>query len=278
LRLEKSGHVVLVVSNTATVNSNDQTGEVLKGGLNVVLRVGTTVIRPTGSHSPGVHAFLQHLERAGFAAAPRMLAFDALAGTETLSFLEGETTDYPLAESFRTDAAVISAARLLRRLHDASIGFEASDYSWFLPPRSPEEVMCHGDFAPYNCVLHDGEVVGLFDFDTAHPGPRLWDLGYLAYRWVPLVSPLNPDGFGTIADQTRRLPLLCEAYGTDRFDEVLDQAHQRVLAMVDSMRSFAAAGHLGFHRHIDEGHNELYLRDAQYIADHRAILLSLDPA
>ena len=264
------------MSNTARVESNDQPGEVLKGGLNEVLRVGTTVIRKTGCHSPGVHALLQHLERAGFAAAPRLFAVDVLAGTETLSFLEGETTDYPLAESFRTDLAMISAARLLRRLHDASIGFDASAYSWFLPPRSPEEVMCHGDFAPYNCVLHDGEIVGLFDFDTAHPGPRLWDLGYLAYRWVPLVSQLNPDGFGTIADQTRRLPLLCEAYGTDCIDEVLDLAHQRVLAMVDSMRSFAAAGHAGFQRHIDEGHDELYLRDAQHIADHRAIILGLD--
>ncbi len=117
------------MSNTATVNSDDQTGEVLKGGLNEVLRVGTTVIRKTGSHSPGVHALLQHLERAGITAAPRLLAVDALAGTETLSFLEGETNDYPLAESFRTDKAMISAARLLRRLHDASIGFEASDYS-----------------------------------------------------------------------------------------------------------------------------------------------------
>ena len=266
------------MGNTARVDSDDQPGEVLKGGLNEALRVGTKVIRKTGGHSLGVHALLQHLERAGFAAAPHLLAVDALAGTETLSFLEGETTDYPLAESFRTDAAMISAARLLRRLHDASIGFEALDYSWFLPPRSPEEVMSHGDFAPYNCVLRDGEIVGVFDFDTAHPGPRLWDLGYLAYRWVPLVSPLNPDGFGTIVDQTRRLPLLCAAYGTDRIDEVLDQTRQRLLAMVDSMRSFAAAGHVGFQRHIDEGGDELYLRDAQYIVDHRAVLLGLDPA
>jgi aminoglycoside phosphotransferase (APT) family kinase protein len=245
----------------------------LKGGLNEVIRVGTTVIRPTGLHSPAVHALLQHLESVGFSGAPRLLSVDADLGLETLSFLDGETTDYPLAEAFRTDRALISAAKLLRRLHDATTRFDGSVHSWFLPPRTPHEVICHGDFAPYNCVIRDGEVVGVFDFDTAHPGPRLWDVGYLAYRWVPLVSPLNPDEFGTLADQSRRLPILCAAYGTDRIGEVLDQAHARVLAMVDTIRSFAAAGHAGFQAHINEGADELYLRDARHIADNKARLL-----
>jgi aminoglycoside phosphotransferase (APT) family kinase protein len=245
----------------------------MKGGLNEVIRVGATVIRPTGLHSPAVHALLQHLESDGFEGAPRLLDIDVDRGTETLSFLDGETTDYPLAEAFRTDRAMISAAKLLLRLHEATTGFDDSVHSWFLPPRTPHEVICHGDFAPYNCVIRDGEVVGVFDFDTAHPGPRLWDVGYLAYRWVPLVSPLNPDGFGTLADQSRRLPILCEAYGTDQIGEVLDQAHDRLLAMVDSIRSFAAAGHAGFQAHLDEGADELYLRDARHIADNKAQLL-----
>jgi aminoglycoside phosphotransferase (APT) family kinase protein len=256
------------------VDGNDGEPELMKGGLNGVIRIGATVIRPTGSHSASVHSLLQHLESVGFEGAPRFISVDADHGAETVSFLDGETTDYPLADSFRTDRAMISAARLLRRLHDATTGFDGSGRSWFLPARSPTEVICHGDVAPYNCVILDGEVVGVFDFDTAHPGPRLWDLGYLAYRWVPLVSPLNLDGFGTVTDQGRRLPLLCAAYGTDRIEEVLDQAHQRVLAMVDTIRSFAAAGHAGFQAHIDEGHDELYLRDARHIADNKAQLIS----
>ena len=215
--------------------------ERLKGGLNEVIRVGASVIRPTGSHSTAVHSLLQHLELVGFDAAPRFLSVDGDRATETLSFLDGETSDYPLAETFRTDQAMVSAAKLMRRLHDATVGFEADGHAWFLPPRSPFEVVCHGDFAPYNCVIRDGDVVGVFDLDTAHPGPRLWDVGYLAYRWVPLVSPLNPDGFGTLADQTRRLPLVCAAYGTDLVEQVLDQAHARLLAMVDSIRAFAAS-------------------------------------
>jgi Phosphotransferase enzyme family len=262
-----------VVQHTDDVNRSDEAPQHLKGGLNEVIRVGATVIRPTGSHSSAVHALLRHLESVGFSGAPRLLSVDADRGLETLSFLEGETSDYPLAEAFRTDRAMISAAKLLRRLHDATTGFEGSGHSWFLPPRAPFEVICHGDLEPYNSVMRDGEVVGVFDFDTAHPGPRLWDVGYLAYRWIPLVSPLNPYGFGTVVDQARRLPILCEAYRTGRVEEVLDQAHARLLAMVDSIRSFAAAGHTGFQAHLDEGADELYLRDARHISDNKAQLL-----
>jgi aminoglycoside phosphotransferase (APT) family kinase protein len=256
------------------VNTDDGQPEFLSGGLHTVVRVGSNVIRPAGVHSPAVHALLDHLERVGFDGAPRFITADVGNGTETVSFLDGETTDYPVADTFRTDLAMVSAAKLMRRLHDASAGFRSDGRQWFLPAREPIEVMCHGDFAPYNCVASNGEIVGVFDFDTAHPGPRLWDVGYLAYRWVPLVSPMNADGFGTLADQVRRLPLLCEAYGTSDTREVLEQAHARLLAMVDSMRMFAAAGDQAFQAHIDEGADELYLRDARYIADNVDQLLS----
>jgi hypothetical protein len=42
------------------------------------------------------------------------------------------------------------------------------------------------DFAPYNHVFRDGQFVGAIDFDICYPGPRLWDLAYTAYRYVPL--------------------------------------------------------------------------------------------
>jgi hypothetical protein len=60
---------------------------------------------------------------------------------------------------------------------------------WYFPPREPVEVVCHGDLAPYNCVFDGDRLVGVIDFDTAHPGPRLWDVAGGAYRLVPLVAP-----------------------------------------------------------------------------------------
>ena len=44
------------------------------------------------------------------------------------------------------------------------------------PDHGPDTVV-HGDFAPYNCVVRDGLVTGVFGFDIAHPAPRLWDVG-----------------------------------------------------------------------------------------------------
>jgi hypothetical protein len=102
------------------VDGNGGEPELMKGGLSEVIRIGATVIRPTGFHSASVHSLLRHLESVGFDGAPRFISVDADHGTETVSFLDGETTDYPLADSFRTDRAMISAARLLRRLHDAT--------------------------------------------------------------------------------------------------------------------------------------------------------------
>ena len=54
-------------------------------------------------------------------------------------------------------------------------------------------MICHNDYAPYNLVFRDGRLVGVIDFETAAPGPRAWDLAYLAYRLVPLAAPGNPD-------------------------------------------------------------------------------------
>jgi Phosphotransferase enzyme family len=252
---------------------SDQSEE-LTGGVNRVVRVGGTVIRPMGPHSPAVHQVLAHLERVGFVGVPRLIATDNELQTETVSFLDGEVADYPLPPTFTSDGAMLSAALLLRQLHDALETFDIPrGVEWWLPPIEPGEIVVHGDFAPYNCVIVDGRVTGVFDFDTAHPAHRLWDVGYAAYRWVPLVAPTNPDGFGSIESQIRRLPEFCAAYGTSDLGAVVDNARLRLLAMVDSMRELAARGHTAFQQHLRDGHDALYLRDVAYLEEHRSLLI-----
>lgn len=240
--------------------------EVFEGGVNRVRRVGATVVRPAGLHTRSVHRLLRHIRGRGFMGGPEVLALDLAQGTETLSFLPGEVGVYPIGARFRTDEALVSAARLLRDYHDATADFEvASSDHWFVPPRDPAEVICHGDYAPYNCVNEGGETTGVFDFDTAHPGPRLWDVGYGAYRWAPLTSTANLDGFGDLSEQGRRLRLFCEAYGTDELREVVEMAAERLVALVEMMRRLASNGHEAFGRHVEGGHDELYLRDVEYL-------------
>jgi len=98
-------------------------------------------------------------------------------------------------------------------------------------------------------------------------------VGYAAYRWVPLVAPSNPDGFGTLESQMRRLPEFCDAYGTSDLGAVVDNAHGRLLAMVDNMRDLAARGHTAFQQHLRDGHDTLYLRDVAYLEENRSMLL-----
>src|SRR5690606_4734144 len=50
-------------------------------------------------------------------------------------------------------------------------------------------------------------------FDTAHPAPRLWDVAYAAYRFVPLTgSPRHGGAVPPLAAQARRARLFCDAY------------------------------------------------------------------
>jgi hypothetical protein len=65
-------------------------GDVTEG----VVRVGDTVRRPVGPHSPLVHALLTHLESIGFEGAPRFLGIDH-AGREVLSYVDGEVAGRP---------------------------------------------------------------------------------------------------------------------------------------------------------------------------------------
>ncbi|MES2935118.1 MAG: aminoglycoside phosphotransferase family protein [Pseudomonadota bacterium] len=114
-----------------------------------------------------------------------------------------------------TDQVMLDATRSLLQLHDATIGFQNISDIWQIPVHEPVQVICHNDFAPYNFVFNQqNDLCGVIDFDTASPGPRAWDLAYLAYRLVPLAAPGNPDALSnSLEERKRRLALLCAAYG-----------------------------------------------------------------
>ncbi len=101
---------------------------------------------------------------------------------------------------------------LLRRMHDASTTLVGQPGVWQLPTHQPVEVICHNDVAPYNMVFHQGNLRGLIDFDTASPGPRIWDLAYLAYQLVPFTETAGGAAAG-LAARRDRLGLLIDAYG-----------------------------------------------------------------
>ncbi len=230
-----------------------------------VTRIDNTVHREIGPWTPAVHALLKHLRSRGFLNAPEVLGFDD-EGREILSYREGDVGHDPLSPAARSDTALKTAARLLRAYHDHTVDF-ANTYQgeWQFPAHPPIEVICHGDYAPYNCVLQGDAVVGVIDFDTAHPGSRIWDIAYAVYRFAPLMTPDNPAGFGAQEEQIRRAKLFCQEYGLSDLSQLISTILERLGVLIDFINARAKAGDSFYQKAVDEGHCELYLADCEYI-------------
>ncbi len=227
---------------------------------------GSRVVRESNEWTPTVHRLLRHLRSEGLTQVPEPFSIEG--GWEEVGYIKGDVGNYPLSDAVRSERALVSAAALLRRLHDASRSFERHlDDVWMLPSRSPEETVCHADFAPYNCVFHGQEAVGIIDFDTAHPAPRTWDIAYSLYRFAPFTAPDNHDGFGTVDSQTDRARAFCDSYGLFAAgrEALPELVCERLQGLVDLMHARADAGDEKFAKDIADGHADLYLRDLAYV-------------
>jgi Ser/Thr protein kinase RdoA (MazF antagonist) len=130
------------------------------------------------------------------------------------------------------------------------------------------EVICHGDYAPYNVSLIGSETVGIIDFDTAHPAPRVWDIAYAVYCWTPFKTH-EYDAMGDLESQSIRAEQFCDAYGLLEAERlVLVKAMtERVQSLVDHMHNEAGNGNQAFIENIKDGHHLAYLADIQYLND-----------
>jgi hypothetical protein len=247
--------------------------KLMGGNMTTVSRVGDTVRRDAGYWTKQVHLLLTHLRAKGIQEVPAPMGFDEY-GREILSFIPGLAGHHPLPESLRTDEVLISAAHLLRRIHDATEDMaQVWRSGWQSPTREPIEVICHGDFAPYNCVFDKGKLVGVIDFDNAHPGNREWDLAYALYRFAPITDPSNPENCGTIQEQCRRVRLFCDEYGLLERSKIVQSIKLRIASMADYLRQGAANGDRRLQANIDEGHLEIYTTDCAYLDAHFAQFL-----
>ena len=190
-----------------------------------VVRVGNTVRRPTGAHTPFVHSLLRHLEEVGFDGTPRVLGIDE-QGREILTFIEGHV---PPDLATWSDDQLVEAAELIRRLHDATAGTELA---------AGEEVICHNDLSPCNAVFVKGMPAAFIDFDEAAPGPRSQDLGYAMWLFLDL----GPAGADT-RTQGRRMRMMCDAYGTgSEFDAISAIARSQRATLKRSLGRLRSGG------------------------------------
>ncbi len=193
--------------------------EILQGGVanaGAVVRVGGDVLRPSSPHTPTLHALLRHLRARGFEGAPEPVGVDP-DGRERLRFVPGDVAVLPFPAWVQTDRALASTAALIRRLHDASVGFvppPGGGWSDELADPLGGDVVCHNDVCPENVVFRDGEAVALLDFDFAAPGRRVHDLAAFARMCVPLDTEEDAARTGRAGlDPFARLRVVADAYG-----------------------------------------------------------------
>lgn len=130
-------------------------------------------------------------------------------------------------------------------------------------------------FAPYNVTIIEGEATGIIDFDTLHPGPKMWDIAYAVYRWVPFINPANLDCSFSLAEQIRKSRLFLDTYGVKIENrELLPQMmSERLTRLVNYMRNQSDQGNEDFQKNIEEGHMEVYLKDIQYILENERTII-----
>ena len=230
------------------------------GNMSSVVRVGDTVRRQAGHWTPAVHALLCHLEQKGFALAPRVLGSDE-RGREVLSFLPGETvgSSKPWPVWTQSEATLVQAGRLLRRLHEAVADFvPPAGARWRLSDAAlaPGEIVCHNDVAPYNIAWHAGQITGLFDWDVAGPGRPADDLAFAAWNFVPLFDDAHCRSLGwqESPERARRLCSIVESYGLEMRVGFVDVIAARMQASLTRIQRGAEAGDPAFIGLVAGGH------------------------
>lgn len=196
--------------------------------------------------STTIHELLRYLEAAGFPYSPRVLGVDE-DGCEVLSYIAGDSGPAGWAKVV-DDAGLVAMARLLREYHEAVVGFRPSEEAAWAARTGPpdrDELVCHGDFGPWNLVWRGTQPVGILDWDYAWPHRTVHDIAYA----LEYVAPFRDDrecmkwlGYSSPPDRARRLERFAEAYGLTSTAGLIDEVVNQQQLVLDRARQLAAEG------------------------------------
>ena len=233
-----------------------------------------TVTRPAGPHTRTVHSFLRHVRGKGLDCVPEPVSLDD--ETETLRFIEGESG----GDGWRhqhPEHGLRSAARLLRRIHDAAADWVPPDDAFFAAPtvEGGGDVFVNGDPGPWNFVWRDGEAVALIDWDFLHRAPRLHDVAYALLWFAPLrddEAALSWHHFPHVPDRRARIDAFLDAYGIPADFDVADAVVQSIRYTNEHVRFLAAQGQEPQRTWVAEGRvEEEHLSEIAWIEDNRSL-------
>ncbi|MEU8821267.1 hypothetical protein [Actinoplanes sp. NPDC048796] len=210
------------------------------------------VHKTAGPWTPAVFALLKHLERVGFAGAPRVVG-------DGYSFIPGESP-HPHAWP---DEAVGGVGALLRGLHDATATFTPPagavwKPNWLRDLGGDDIVIGHCDTGAWNIVGRHRRPDAFIDWEFAGPVDRLWELAETVWLNAQLVDDdvAETQGLPDAATRARHARAIVDGYGLPRSarDDLVDRladvaihsARHEALAegvTIDSTAAIAANGY-----------------------------------
>lgn len=238
--------------------------EKLEGGnMSNVFRKVDIIYRSQGPWSSTIHRFLLHLENEGFMECPKFIGIDK-NGYEMLSYVVGECKEiYPgnIGRKLHLKG-VVKLATIMRRFHQASSTFVSlEEDKWMLSYDGPleSEVICHNDIAPYNMTFQEDIPYKMIDFDTCCPAPRIWDIVYALYRFVPIT---NKDFSDTYIKEC--LTTFFKTYGMEYPEQFFAIMVNRLEALIDTI-NYKAKKEKVFKKMLADGHVDFYNKEIEYI-------------
>jgi hypothetical protein len=162
-------------------------------------------------------ALLAHLREEGCEFVPEPVDGGfAPDGREQLRYIEGVTAK----DTQWTDEALFQIGAMLRRAHDASVGFVPDrpalwrdTFMRALP--AERRVIGHGDLGPWNILTRGGDPIAFIDWDDAGPAGHVWDLANVVW----LNAQLHDDdvaavhGLPPVRERAHRARLVVDGYG-----------------------------------------------------------------
>jgi aminoglycoside phosphotransferase (APT) family kinase protein len=237
------------------------------------------VTRPAAAQTATVHSFLRHLRTQGLDdVVPEPLSNDGT--TETLRLIEGDAGGDAWQHQHHTEG-LESAARLLRRIHDASRTWRPPPEAVFgqsvlATPPQLGQVLCHGDPGPWNFVWRDGRAIGLFDWDYLHPGDPVNDVAYALFWFAPTRTDehcLTWHHFPAVPDRRERIRSFLGAYGPTPPFDVVEAIIRRGQATIDLELALAAQGIEPQRSWVADGVVDEEAAELRWVKENRASLM-----
>lgn len=211
-----------------------------------IFRRGEVLYRPAHYWTSAVHGLLNYLESVDFPYSPRVLGIDN-EGHELLTFLPGES-GVAGWHKIISDDGLAKYARLLRSYHDAVKDYKpehSAQWAYVTGGVGAGELICHGDFGPWNIVWQADEPVGILDWDMAIPALPEYDILYALEYSAPFrddETTLKWHHFPELPDRRHRIEVFCDAYGIAVPENVTERVAALQRRIAQGMATIAARG------------------------------------